>query len=211
MFTLCWAAKGGSGTTVVTAAMALASTEPTLLVDLAGDLPMVFGLAEPDGPGVLDWLRSEAEPDRLATLELPVDGHISLLPAGRRGDPDPQPERWIQMARWLRHDRRRIIVDAGSPSPPPAVREASDHAFLVTRPCYLALRTAIRQAARPSGVIVVDEPGRALSHSDIERCLGAPVVARVLIDPAIARAVDAGLLVSRLPRGLQNALRAAAA
>jgi hypothetical protein len=35
-------------------------------------------------------------------------------------------------------------------------------------------------------------------------------VAEVDVEPSIARAVDAGLLASRLPRGLSRALRAVA-
>jgi len=54
MVTLCWAAKGGSGTTVVTTTLALESTRPALLVDLAGDIPAVLGMAEPDRPGIAD-------------------------------------------------------------------------------------------------------------------------------------------------------------
>ena len=51
MITLCWAAKGGSGTTVVAASTALANRHPTLLVDLDRDQPLVLGIAEPDSPG----------------------------------------------------------------------------------------------------------------------------------------------------------------
>ena len=46
MITVCWAAKGGSGTTVVAAAMAIAAPTPTLLIDLAGDVPAVLGVPE---------------------------------------------------------------------------------------------------------------------------------------------------------------------
>ena len=209
MITLCWAAKGGSGTTVVTAAMALATTEPTLLVDLDGDHPAVLGLPDPDGPGVHDWLRSEAEPARLAGLEIFVDGRIALLPAGRTGAADP--DRWSVLAEWLRSERRRVIIDAGSRAPRPALIDVADQALLVTRPCYLALRDAVRQTVRPTGVVLIAEPGRALRGDDIEASLGAPIVATSLLDPAIARAVDAGLLVSRLPRALRHQMRSAAA
>lgn len=51
------------------------------------------------------------------------------------------------------------------------------------------------------------EPGRALDRTDVETVVGAPVQAEVPLDPAVARAVDAGLLASRLPRGLERALR----
>lgn len=209
MITLCWAAKGGSGTTVVTAAMAIATTEPTLLIDLDGDHPTVLGLPDPDGPGVHDWLRSDAEPGRLAGLEIPVNHHISLLPAGRIATADP--DRWAAFARWLCNEKRRVIIDAGSHAPPPAVYDVADQALLVTRPCYLALRAAVRQAARPTGVVLIEEPGRSLRRGDIEASLGAPVVASSLLDPAVARAVDAGLLVARLPRALRHQMRLAAA
>jgi hypothetical protein len=58
--------------------------------------------------------------------------------------------------------------------------------------------------------VLLAEPGRALDATDVESVIGAPVVAQVSVDPAVARAVDAGLLASRLPRGLERALRGAA-
>ena len=54
MITVCWAAKGGSGTTVFAAALALSRSAPTLLVDLDGDQPSVFGVPDASGPGLLD-------------------------------------------------------------------------------------------------------------------------------------------------------------
>jgi hypothetical protein len=208
MITLCWAAKGGSGTSVVAAAMALASIGPTLLVDLAGDQPTVLGLAHPDGPGLHEWLLSDAGPSRLASLEVAVDDRVDLLPAGRIGAAPPG--RWSELANWLRRQPRRAIVDAGA-RPPAELFEAAEHRWLVTRPCYLALRAAIAQPFRPNGLVLIDEPGRAMKRPDIEAALGAPVIASLLCDPAIARAVDAGLLASRLPSGARRALRAAAA
>jgi hypothetical protein len=44
----------------------------------------------------------------------------------------------------------------------------------------------------------------------VEDCVGAPVVAEVSVDPQVARAVDAGLLATRLPRGLARELDRAA-
>jgi hypothetical protein len=60
-------------------------------------------------------------------------------------------------------------------------------------------------------VILVDEPGRSLGQRDVEHAIGAPVEAVVSVDPSVARAVDAGLLASRLPRLMTRALRRAAA
>lgn len=207
MLTVCWAAKGGSGTTVVTATLALASG-PALLIDLAGDLPAALGVADPIGPGLHDWAVSAAEAERLAAIEIDVAPDTRLVTAGTRQVVSP--ERWEVLAERLRGDRRRVVVDAGTGDPPSALLRAADRAWLVTRPCYLSLRAAVRQRARPTGVVLIDEPGRALGVSEVEAALGAPVVATLLVDPAVARAVDAGLVVSRLPGAYRRRVGAAA-
>ncbi|HEY8545363.1 MAG TPA: hypothetical protein VIL36_09965 [Acidimicrobiales bacterium] len=97
---------------------------------------------------------------------------------------------------------------AAPPGAAEVVASAAAPSLLVTRPCFLALQRFHHVRPRPSGVVVVREPGRSLDRHDVERALGVPVVAEVEIDPAVARAVDAGLLdVSRLPRSLFQALR----
>ena len=208
MLTICWAAKGGSGTTVFAVARALAATTPTVLIDLAGDVPAVLGLPEPDGPGIHDWLASESPPDRLSRLEHAVTDQVVAIAAGRRSH-EPG-GRWFELGAHLRAEPRRAIVDAGTGRPPDALLAAADEALLVTRPCYVALRHAVAAGVVPTGVVLVDEPGRSLRADDIEASLGAPVVSTTLVDPAIARAVDAGLLVSRLPGGWRRQLRRAA-
>ena len=65
-------------------------------------------------------------------------------------------------------------------------------------PCYVALSTLVNRGGRYDGVIVLTEPGRALSERDVTDVLGLPVVANIPIDPAIARMIDAGLLLTRL-------------
>ena len=205
MITVCWAAKGGSGTTVVAASMAISAGAETLVVDLAGDVPAALGIPEPDGPGVLDWLRSDAPAPRLAGLELAVLDHVAVLPRGRRQNGDAA-GRWSELVAWLRAQHRHVVVDAGSTGDVrPELLAAADHTLLVTRPCYLALRAGVRLPVRPTGVVLIDEPGRALGADDIEAGLGAPVVATLLIDPAVARAVDAGLLAAHLPSGFRRA------
>src|SRR5439155_15668548 len=47
------------------------------------------------------------------------------------------------------------------------------------------------------GVILVAEPGRALSAADASEVLGLPVVATVPVRSRIARLIDAGLLAGR--------------
>ena len=64
MITICWSAKGGSGTTVIATSLGLLTTR-SLLVDLAGDIATALGLDVGDRPGVLDWLGSDAPAEHL--------------------------------------------------------------------------------------------------------------------------------------------------
>jgi hypothetical protein len=213
MLTVCWSAKGGSGTTVVAAAIALASNRPALLIDLAGDVPAVLGMPDPGTQGVLDWAGAEAPAERLSGLAVRVSPTLEVVPRGGvdRVVPPAPPERWAELGAWLATCGRFVIVDAGSAVVPPAgLVQAAERNLLVTRPCYLAMRAAVRQPLRPTAVVLVDEPGRALDAADVEASLGAPVVVTLLLDPAVARAVDVGLLATRLPAGIRRALRSLA-
>ena len=209
MLTFCWAAKGGSGTTVVVAALGLSVEPPVLLVDLDGDLPSVYGLAEPSLPGVHDWVLSDASPERLFDVAIPVTPGVSVVCAGLARAPAGA-ERWQALGAALSAHPATAVVDAGTGSPPTHLAGAADRSLLVTRACYLALRRAVALEARPSGVVLVEEPGRALRAHDVETAIDAPVVATLALDPAVARAVDAGLLAARLPRLIQRELRNAA-
>lgn len=206
---LCWSAKGGSGTTVVSAALALVLSHrhPVLLVDLAGDSPAALGLAEPGGPGVADWLASStADAAALHRLAVTATEALQLLP---RGTTAVGHDRLADLVEALA-GHAEVVIDAGTGVPPPVLVAAAAHNLLVTRPCYLALRRAVATGVQPTGIVLVGEPGRALTARDVERSLGAPVVAEVQYDPAVARAVDAGLLAARLPRSLAHSLRSAA-
>lgn len=207
--TTCWSAKGGSGTTVVTAALGLTLEPPVLLVDLAGDLPGALGLGDPGGPGAHDWLRSDAAADDLGHLAVDVVPGVELIPAG--AVPVLRDHvRWTDLVDALAAEHRTVLVDAGTGQPPAAFRDAG-RSLLVTRACYLSLRRAATLDHRPTGVVLVVEHGRALGVRDVEAAVGAPVVAEIAIDPLIARAVDAGLLAARLPHELRSGLRRAAA
>ena len=220
MVTLGWAAKCGAGTTVVTATLALESTRPALLVDLAGDIPAVLGMSEPDRPGVVDWLGAAGAATQLDDLVIDIDDTTALLAhRGRRRTPttataDTEDGRWRELAAWFDAwtlaSGGDVWIDAGTGAPPAALAACVEHRWLVTRPCYLSLRRAANNAVRPTGVVLVDEPGRALRARDVERSTAAPVVTRSLVDPRVARAVDAGLLASRPPRTIRRDLRRAA-
>jgi hypothetical protein len=144
----------------------------------------------------------------LGRLELDAGGGIALLPRGT--GPLPGTDRVAVLAHLLAGDSRTVVADCGVVSDGQALVApivAARQSLLVIRPCYLALRRATSAPVHPSGVILLAEPGRTLRRSDVEQVVGAPVLAEVPWDPSVARAVDAGLLASRLPRALDRALR----
>jgi hypothetical protein len=207
MYTICWAVKGGSGTTVVAATLALRATCATMLLDLDGDLPAAIGTDEPCRAGLTDWLASDAPTERLVRVAIELGEHVQLVPRGLAPPPAPDDARWGVLARWLAADERHGVIDAGTGVPPAALHQQAAASLLVTRPCYLALRRAAASPITPTGVVLVAEPGRALHAADVAAAVGAPVVSVVSVDPAVARAVDAGLMLARLPRTLLRELR----
>jgi MinD-like ATPase involved in chromosome partitioning or flagellar assembly len=216
VFVAYWSVKGGSGTTVVAVCHALCrartSAHPVVLVDLAGDVAAVLGVAEPRGPGVIDWLAAPAgarSPEALVELATPVGAGLALVVAGGDG-PSSFDGGGDELAAAL-GALDEVVVDCGVPangSVGAAVAAAADRSMLVLRPCYLGLRRAVAASARPSAVVLVNEPERALGRRDVEEVLGVPVAVEVPLLPAVARAVDAGLLASRLPRPFDKAMRA---
>lgn len=215
MIIACWSVKGGSGTTVVSAGLALLAARAApgaVLVDLAGEAPTVLGLPEPVGPGLAEWLADSAHPpDVLRRLAVPAGGDLELLPAGGSGVA-PAEGAGRALATELTRREGPVVVDAGVLPAGVAgqVVDAAHLSLLVLRPCYLAVRRAMAIPRRPDGLVVVNQPGRALSATDVAEVLGVPVRAVVEDDPAVARAVDAGLLAGRLPRMLERGLRRAA-
>jgi hypothetical protein len=218
MFVACWSVKGGSGTTVVSASLALAVAAggaDALLVDLSGDLPAALGMVEPDGPGVADWLAAapEVAGDALGRLEVDAGPSLSLLPMGAT-IPDA-PTRAEELAAVLAADGRTVVVDCGVVADGRASQSQTSLtlatgaglSLLVLRPCYLALRRALKAPIEASGVVLVGEPQRALQQADVEDVLGLRVRAAIPWKPAIATAVDAGLLGRRLPSALERGLR----
>lgn len=176
--TILYSNKGGSGTTVVAAALAvlLSKTHSTMLVSDDGCAALGF-------PEITDGDRSSVSPTLVVASEMP-DLRLTT-------------------------DVEQVIIDAGQvprswtedPFPP-------GRRILVTRCCFLSLRRAMGSAVKPDGIVVLVEPGRALSVADVEDGIGAPVVAHIPVDPSIARAVDAGLLAVRPPKAMKHGLGA---
>ncbi len=217
MVAVCWSLKGGAGTTVVSAAIALECRRrggSPLLLDLSGDLPAVLGV-DGSGPGISDWCSAAdgAGPEALDGLAVEVPGGARVVALGRSGWGSVEESRLAALAPHLASSADPVVVDAGDlwTAAPPAglvdpLLDCAERSVLVTRACYLALRRVGRQVRRPTEVALVMEPGRALDRVDVEAVVGAPVTAQVLLDPAVARAVDSGLLARRPPRALLRAV-----
>jgi len=210
VLTLCWAAKGGNGATVVSCALAvLAAREHggSLLVDLGGDAPAALGMTEQVVPGVHDWVTSSTAPSgALSAIAIATAANVRVIPSGRSTAPADHP-RWGELGRLLAASDEPVFVDACTPGPPLDLAVVADRRLLVIRPCYLALRRAVAAAQSLTGVVIVNEPGRALRSADVVAALQVPVVAEISCDPAIWRAVDSGLLLTRLPKALQTSLQ----
>jgi MinD-like ATPase involved in chromosome partitioning or flagellar assembly len=213
-----WSPKGGSGTSVVAAAAAivLAREGPARLADLAGDMPAVLGLATDPEPGLRDWLRigPEAPTDALDRFAVDAGDGLALLPAGSGDLASATPEAGAALAVALRADPRPTVVDVGvlnaySDAALHAFVEVADASVIVVRGCYLALRRAVRTelTASASGAVFVDEAGRSLGVRDVTNVLGVPILATVGLRASTARAVDAGVLPTRLPDSLARPAR----
>ena len=209
-----WSPKGGSGTSVVAAAAALVLARETdaRIVDLAGDQPAVLGFAHDPVPGLLDWMRAGpgAPSDALDHLAVDVAPRLTLLPAGDPLGEPPVPEAGAALAVALDADPRPAVCDLGRLDAPalPAFAEVAGISIVVVRGCYLGLRRAVRHPAitEAMGAIVIDEHGRSLGAHDVEDVLGLPVLATIPARTSIARAVDAGVLPTRLPDSLGRPL-----
>lgn len=179
-----YAHKGGVGVTTVAAALALVEAQRRFSAD-----PVTI-LAE----------RAEIE-DLCATLGAaqPLDGP----------DGQPQPH---EVGQLTLYDLRCSSLLATPPDIIVGYRGGPGVTrYVVTRCCYLAARAESqtrRHEDRADGLIVIVEPGRSLSSATVGQATGVPVVAEIPWDPAVARAIDAGLLAARLPASLARPLGA---
>lgn len=213
---VCWSVKGGSGTTVVASTIALMraaeSQRGALLVDLAGDVPAVLGLAESSGPGINDWFANCDHGSRmtLQSIAIQATANLQIIARGLKQLDAKENRNFTELCAALKSFDLPIIVDAGCGLPSPDLLANASSSLLVTRPCYLSLRRAAQLSVSPTGIVLINEAGRALGKHDVEAVIGAPVVAEIDFDSAIARAVDAGLLASRIPTIMSKQLAAVA-
>lgn len=199
MFIIFTSPKNGNGVTVTAASYALLSAirgTRTVLIDLCGDQPAALGMQEPSESGVNDWLSetSSGDASQLLTLGRECMGGLLVVHSGSRfisGEP-----RWSALADAISSLPYTVIIDAGVGQLPTQLTESATKVITVVKPCYLTLRRAT-QLPTPSSVFVVKEDGRALTVKDVGHVLNAPIDAEIPYEPAIGRAVDAGLLPSR--------------
>ena len=213
-----WSPKGGSGTSVLAASVALVLARGPAagcrLADLDGDQPAIFGLGAEPELGLLDWLAAgpEAPTEALDRLAVEVAPGVALLPFGGPASPltaRPAAEAGAALAVALRDGPVPVVADCADAADPAtrAIAEVADATVVVVRGCYLALRRAVRAPAlaRTVGAVLVEEPGRSLSRREVCDVLGVPVLARVPFREQVFRAVDAGVLPARLPDALARA------
>ena len=213
MLTAIWSVKGGQGVSVASALAAEAASKsasvpedcPALLVDLRGDQPAIFGASEV-GAGMSEWANSDLSTRSLERTMVELSSTLNLLTLGQA---PLTARRAGELAEYLKSRSKEspVVVDLGDPSGDDgteafrqAIIDRADESVLVTRNCYLALRRIVSMDNRPTKMVVISEPGRALTKSDCERAVGAKAIT-LPIDPDIARAVDAGILRTRVPKG----------
>lgn len=208
-----WSPKGGSGVSVLTATCALIGARFTrvTLVDCAGDLPAVLGLASDTRAGIRDLLALEdPPPDALDRITVQAAPNLQLLTAGSI-DASERAAAGERLAAALRVRTVPAFVDLGVPTGAGvrALAEHLDTLVMVVRPCYLAYRRATGHplASLSRGAVVIDEPNRVLSARDLEQVVGIPILATITPRPTVARAVDAGTLASRIPEPLARPTR----
>lgn len=210
-----WSPKAGAGTSVFAAALAshLGRARDVRLVDLAGDQAAIVGVDGEAVPGATDWLRAGplTPADAVGRLEIEAAPQLRVLPHGTRSPWDASPEAGAALARVLVDDERCSIADCGTADAPSvrALVEVSDVSVVVVRGCYLALRRATRDplVRRAAGMVFLREAGRGLHEREVESVLELPTLASVPYDAAIARAIDAGVVLRRTPAPLARAVR----
>ena len=212
MIIWCWSVKGGVGTSVVAAAIALRLAHDgrdTTLVDLEGDQPELLGLvrgAAPSEPGIGDWIAAgEGVPaDAIGRLLEEVTRGLRLLRAGSVSPAGADPAR-LKLAFDMLSGTGTVVVDAGlDPDNFRAELGEPHRSVCVLRSCFLAVSRAQRIADDIDHVILVTEPGRSLRSSDVAAAVGAGRVDRIAWDPRVARTIDAGTIVGVLPMPLRR-------
>jgi hypothetical protein len=189
---ICGSVKGGSGTSVVAAALAWHSAKrsPTVLVDADGDQPSILGIPDP-GVGLEQWMGADAVGRASVDRLLVGAAAFSVLAAGSTAGvrlPASALRSELQDA-WK---ERTVVADVGTRLAEVEWAEG-DVSVAVVRPCYLSMRRlANERPSRLDGVVVVMDAGRIMTARDVEAVAGAPVWGVLGVQASVARAIDAG-------------------
>ena len=178
-----YAHKGGQGVTTIAVALATLHARTghrTLLLDTNNDCAPVLGIEPTRTAGLGEYCASLTV--LLPDIVNPVTDHLDLITAGQA------PLNYDCSTNGLMNGLDglcdTVVVDLKAPAHPALVW--IDQRVLVTRPCYLALRQAVNKR-QPDHIVVLNEPGRALTTTDIVAALGLRVTATIPVEPATAR------------------------
>ena len=211
-----WSPKGGSGTSVLAAACVatLARTGPCRLADLAGDQPAILGLGADPGTGIADWLAAgpDAPVEALDRLAVEVAPGLHLVPPGTRRLLAPHaaaagrrrarggPAGGARAVRRRRGPGRRTgAPDGGRGRRRVGARRARLLPDAAAGGARAAHRAGDGRRVRRRARSIASGPPRSATSS-IGRCWPGS-----RCRPAIARAVDAGILAVRTPEPLARA------
>lgn len=210
MLVSCWSVKGGSGCSTVAAALALHAADRGggLAVDLRADLVGLLGIVQPAvGLGSWSMAYPDVATDALARIEVELRDGVGLLPGGPEQIAPELPS--AVLTGLLARDPRVVVVDCGTDERwRYGVVPHSDRSVLVMNPCYVSCARAAC-GPTPTSVVVVRAPWHAIGDREVETVVGAPVVASIPLDRAVATATDAGLFVARVPRVVRRAMEGA--
>jgi hypothetical protein len=213
-----WSVKGGSGTTVVSTALACelfngSGASRGVLLDLSGDASALLGRSSQPRAGLCDWLLADPSVGADALDHLLDSGSPQVLRDGEgRGTlaaTAPLIERLQNGLRWLDQQCGGLMIDVGSATDwlAEAMCAEADISVLVLRPCSLSVRAAAQSNRSVAGMVLVGESSRSLMPRDIEGLLGVPALAHIRHSPSIAQCVDAGRFGRATPRELRRVLR----
>ena len=91
------------------------------------------------------------------------------------------------------------VADVGRIDQLPGKIDGGISIVVVRGACYLALRSVVAATGpKPDGIILMRELGRSLTARDVAYITGVPVIAQIPVTAAVARTIDAGLLIARL-------------
>ena len=176
--------KGGAGASTVRCAMALVANAAGMNVLLVGD------------------------EDHAAILGLPVAGVIDMVENITLVESlDKVPQAGIDAADLIivAHEMMGVEWFDGRETH----GHVADKTIVVVRADYLALRRATQMpvVAASDGFVFVEEAGRSLGVRDVQNVLGVKCLATVPVRSSIARAIDAGVMVTRLHGALARPIR----